>query len=386
MSEEERGKMQKILFVATVPSTIKAFSLEFMKFLRNRGYDVSAATAEGSEADDIRKEGFRCHEVGFSREIAPRADLSAFRALKSIMSREKFDLVHTQTAKAGFIGRLAARKARIPLVVHTSHAWPFHPLSSLLKRRFYLALERMAASWCDAIIVDTEAVKRYGVSCAVCRSEKIHRIYMGIDTDRFFPYSAKKNEKMKRDLGISRDKTIIGTISRLVPDKGIETLLACARGLKDNKDIVFIIGGEGPLRERFEREVYTYGLQDKVIFTGNLEDVVPYLNVFDIFCLPTLREGFGVIFAEAQACGTPVVASLIPPLKKVVRDGLTGILVPPGDTKGFIRALKELLEIPVRERMGRCARKHVKDNFASGEVNEATLDLYRRLWGVKKGE
>lgn len=377
--------MKKILLAATVPLSLKAFSLglSFMEFLRERGYDVAAAAGPGSEAKSIRRAGFSFYEIPIPRKIRPFSDYVALRRLTDIICKERFDVVHTQTSKAGFIGRLAAHKTGVPLIIHTAHNWPFHPLLPFPIKRFYLTLEKKAARWCDALIVDTNAVKNYGIELGVAPKEHIHRIYMGIDLKRFRQYSHEEKLEWRGKYGISPHKIVIGCIARLVADKGIETFLACARELKDNDNLIFILGGEGKLRKYFERRVEEYGMRDKVIFTGHLDDVVPYLNMFDIFCLPTLREGFGVIFAEAQSCGVPVVGSDIEPLKEVIVDGVTGKRVPANDVRGFVDALRMFFDPKVRQEFAQAARRHIEDNFALQDIYEQTLALYRTLWEQK---
>ncbi|RKY40904.1 MAG: hypothetical protein DRP85_07635 [Candidatus Makaraimicrobium thalassicum] len=378
--------MKKILLVSTIPLSLKVFSLglSFMEFLRDKGYDVHAAGGGGREAECIRERGFPYHEIFIPRQIRPLSDLKAFVSLARILKKERFDVVHTQTSKAGFIGRLAARMAGVPVVVHTAHNWPFHQLLPFYLRYFYLMLERLAGHWCDALIVDTRAVKQYGMQCRVIPEEKIHQVYMGIDCARFNEYTREKKLEVRRSLGIGPEKIVIGAISRLVPDKGIETFIDCARRLKDRDDLFFVVGGDGELREQCERDVEASGLRRKFTFLGHLDDVVPYLNAFDVFFLPTLREGFGVIFAEAQACGVPVVASDIGPLREAVDDGETGLLVPPGDTRGFVDALLRVCEPQERARMSLQARQYVRNNFAVSDIHEKTRRLYQTLWDARE--
>lgn len=378
--------MKKILLVSTIPLSLKAFSLglSFMAFLRERGYEVAAAAGLGADAEAIRREGFSFYEIPIPREIRPLSDYRALRKLRDIIRRERFDVVHTQTSKAGFIGRLAAKKAGVPLIIHTAHNWSFHSLLSFPIKHFYLMLEKKAAAWCDAIIVDSKAVRKYGLQLRAAPSDKIHQIYMGIDIKRFREYPAQEKANWRKRFGISPDKIVIGCIARLVPDKGIETFLACARELKDNNNLVFMLGGDGELRDSFERQVRQDGIDKKVIFTGHLDDVVPYLNMFDVFCLPTLREGFGVIFAEAQACGVPVVGSDIEPLREVIADGVTGKRVPVNDVKGFADALRMFFDSGLRHKYGQAARRYVEDKFSQEKIHEQTLALYLRLWEEKQ--
>ena len=375
--------MKKILILATIPLSLKAFSLDFMKYLRDKGYEVHAAAGEGSDSEIIKKEGFTYHEILISRNINPVLDFKAFKLLKNLMKEESFDLVHTQTSKAGFIGRFAAHSAGVPAIVHTAHNWSFHALLPSWQRKFYFFLEKKAAKWCDAIIVDTKAVREYGLKFGVVSPEKLYQVYMGINTDRFLPFDQERKNKTRQSMGIGLGKTVVGSIARLVPDKGVEMLIECAREMKDAKDVIFVLVGDGGLRASFENKVAEYGLSDKFIFTGHIDDVVPVLNTFDVFCLPTLREGFGVVFAEAQACGVPIVATRIPPLKEVVQDGVTGYLISPYSAESFADGIQKLFDEKRREEMSQEARRFVQDNFDIKNINEKTFAIYERLWKDK---
>jgi len=375
--------MKKILLVSTIPLSLKVFSLGFMEFLRDKGFEVEAAGSPGEGSEYIRAQGFRYHEIPISRRINPGSDFKSLCLLEEVFEKGKFDIIHTQTSKAGFIGRLAGYRKKVPLVIHTAHNWACHDLLPAWQKNFYLMLEKKAAKWCDAIIVDTKAVRDYGLKLKIAASDKIHQIYMGIELDRFREYKPEDKMAQRQKYGINPNKIIVGTIARLVPDKGIETFLACAQQLRDNKNLVFMVGGDGELRNDFEKEVQKAGMKDRFIFTGHLDDVVPYLNMFDIFCLPTLREGFGVVFAEAQACGVPVVASDIGPLREVVIDGVSGRLVPVNNVKEFSNTLGSLLDPNLRNKYAQAARKHVQNNFDINKINEQILALYKQLWEQK---
>lgn len=372
--------MKKILFITTIPLTIKAFFLDYMKFLKEKGYAVEAVSGEGGEVEFIKKQGFVYHIVPMARNISPIKDYKTFIQLKRLIKKGKYDLVHTQTSKAGLVGRLAARSSGKAIIVHTCGGWPFHHLLSRPVRFFYILLERLAAMWCDAIIAVSEKVGKEAVRFNTAPPKKIFQIYNGIDLKRFYPYDIEKRERFKKTLGIPQGRKIIGCISRLVPDKGIEIFLGAARELRGNNDLVFVLGGDGPLREKFERSVLEWGLKDKVIFTGHLEDTVSCLNTFDIFCLPTLREGFGVVFAEAGACGVPVIASDIAPLDEIIKDGYTGILAPAGDVNAFVKAIERLLDVRIRKEMGIHARQYIEEKFNAEDANRKMFDLYRKLW------
>lgn len=376
--------MKKILFFSTIPSSIKEFSLDFMKYLRSQGFIVEAAAGVAKQTEYIRSQGFVCYDFQIPRGIDPIGDYNAFRAIRKIIREGHFDVVHTQTAKAGFIGRLAAYLEKVPLIIHTAHAWPFHPYLAKWKKYYYLYLEKIAAKLCDAIIVDTKTVQEYGNVFQVASSEKVHQIYMGIDLERFCSCSEDEKKLQKKYLNLPSEKIIVGSIARLVADKGIEVLIECANRLQNNPDFLFILLGEGELRPVFEKQIKDRGLENKFILAGYINDVSVYYRAFDIFFLPTLREGFGVVFAEAMSSAVPVIASDIEPLNnEIILNGTTGFLAKPDDVETFTRNLQKLLDSTLRRKMGEASRDHVAKNFNIHKINQQTLELYQHLWNKK---
>ncbi|MFH1776603.1 MAG: glycosyltransferase family 4 protein [Candidatus Omnitrophota bacterium] len=374
------SKLKKILFISTIPLSLKAFSLPFMVFLRNKGFKVEAASGAGQEVQDIEKAGFRFHEINIPRGINPINDFRAYRCYKKLLTGADFDLVHTQTSKAGFIARKAAFDAGVPVIVHNVGGWPFHPFLPALLRYFYLTLEKKAAHWADALILVSKAEMEYGLRFKAAPAGKMYQIYNGIDLQRFFPYEASRKRDLRAKYGIASEKIVVGCIARLVEDKGIETFLAAAKELKNDNRFIFILGGEGHLRGNFERFVFDNKMKGKVIFAGYLNDTASYLNMFDLFCLPTRREGFGAIFAEAQACGVPVIASDIPSLREVILDGVSGKLLPPDDVSGFANAMRFFNDGQIRQKFAEAGRRHVEDKFALTNIHEQLFALYSMLW------
>ncbi|NQT50001.1 glycosyltransferase family 4 protein [Candidatus Kuenenbacteria bacterium] len=376
--------MKKILFFATIPASIKEFSLDYMQFLKSKSYEVEAAAGVAHQTEYVRSQGFKCYDFEIPRGIDPLGDWKAFRAIYKIIKQGNYDVVHTQTAKAGFIGRVAAKLNKVPLIIHTAHAWPFHPFLSKPLKFYYLFLEKFCAKLCDNIIVDTKTVRDYGLQNKVTKTTKIKQIYMGIDTEKFHPLEQTEKQKLRNDLNISQDKIVIGSISRLVEDKGIEILIACAEKLKDKDNVLFLHLGEGPLRSQFKKQIKTAGVEHMFKLLGYKNDVLPFYNIFDIYCLPTKREGFGVVFAEALACEVPVIASDIAPLNnEIIVNGETGLLCKEKDVDRFTEAISKLFDPNLRQKLGQNGRKYIYQNFNINKTNQQTLDHYRHLWQTK---
>src|SRR2546427_6865480 len=277
--------------------------------------------------------------------------------------------------------RVAARLAGTPIIIHTAHAFPFHPYLSVPVRAAYVIIERWAAGLADLIMVDTESVRADGLRYGIVRDPaKLVTVPMGIDLKKFSP-SPQGPANLRAALGFGPSDRVVGTVARLVPDKGVECFLRmAARVLTGRSDVRFLIVGDGPLRPELECLADSFGVRAKVIFTGHRTDVPALMEAMDLFVLPTLREGFGVVFAEALAMGKSTIGSRIGPVAEVVEDGVTGYLVAPDDPEQFAKRTLELLGDDAKRRsFGEAGRRRVEKLFTEERMCETTEQHYRRL-------
>lgn len=374
-----------ILEMSTESSVQMAFIVPLAQHLRKQGHQVVLACSDDpgeagqSFVETLRRMGFEVLVIPMKRTIAPWSDLRAMVALYRHLRRRRFDVVHTQTAKAGVIGRIAAFLAGVPVIVYTAHAFPFHEYLSPWRTGLYALLERLASLLCHAIAVDSECVRSRGLAFRIAPPEKIRVIPMGIDTERFDPgrYRAER-AAVRAELGLRADATVIGAVARFVPDKGLDTLLR-ALGLlaKRFPDVQCLLVGDGPLRDDLRNLSRTLDLEGRIVFAGYRTDIPRVLSVLDLYMLPTRREGFGVAFAEAMSMEVPVIASRIPPLDEIIVDGQTGVLAAVGDAEAFARAAEPLLAgSDLRMKMGRAARRRVIERFEQSLMCRA----YERLF------
>jgi glycosyltransferase involved in cell wall biosynthesis len=379
-----------ILEMSTESSVQVAFILPLAQHLRKQGHQVVLACADDpgeagqSFVELLRRQGFEVQILPIRRHISPFLDLWSVLKLYRYLRRRRFDVVHVRTAKAGMIGRLAARLARVPVIVYTAHAFPFHEYLSPWRIRLYALLERFAARLCDVIAVDSECVRARGLACKVAAPDRIRVIPMGIDTERFAPAKYRANrESIRVELGLAPGSTVIGAVARFVPDKGLDTLLQAVSMLgKKFPQLQCLLVGDGPLRQELGNLSGRLGLDRQVVFAGYRTDIPRLLAAMDLFMLPTHREGFGVAFAEAMSMEVPVIVSRISPITEIIVDGRTGVLAEVGDPEAFARAAAPLLEHPeLRQRMGQAGRRHVIERF------EQTLmcAAYERLFLERAG-
>jgi glycosyltransferase involved in cell wall biosynthesis len=318
------------------------------------------------------------------REIDLKRDLKALVQLIRLYRDLEVDIVHTHTSKAGILGRLAGRLAKVPVVIHTVHGFAFTAPLPKWQRQLYIALEKMAGRWCDALIFISKPLMAEAGKLGIGDPKTYAYIPSGIDTKAFQNGNNNGNRELKRRmLGLTDHVPIIGTVSRLVKDKGLELILEAAAQLKA-KGLKFhmVWVGDGPMRAELERLAQKLGVADRFSITGMCTDVPAWLSCFDIFVLPTMWEGMGRVFLEAQAAGIPVIGTKVGGVPDVVRDGETGILIQPNDAKTLAETIELLItNTELRRQMGIAAAQ-----FASNEQFQVEFmvrkieEVYEQAW------
>lgn len=314
------------------------------------------------------------------RDVHPLKDLIALFKLYCLLKKEKFDIVHTHTAKAGVLGRIAAWLAGGAKVIHTSHGHNFYGYFGSVKSRLVIMVERLLTRITTKLTTLTELETCDLDSYNVARPEKVVVINSGLELDLYREVDIDSVQK-RNELNVSRDTVLAGMIGRLEPVKGPEYFVEAARLVKERfPQAEFLIVGEGSLRHALESRCKELSISDKTSFTGWREDIPEILAILDIVVLPSLNEAVGRILIEAGACGKPVVASRVGGIPEVIRDNETGILVPPRDVTGLANALTSLLENRGRRlTMGEAARDWVDDKFTASRMVERFSSLYTEL-------
>lgn len=385
------GPRPRVLHVCTNLLTAKTFIAPVARYLADRGYEVAVACSPERVPEDpdlsVGKEIAGCpfYPVPIPRGIHPLRDLRAAYLVHRLIRDFHPDIVHAQNSKAGVLARVAARLAGTPVIVYSAHGFPFHSYLDPVRRWAYVLIERWACRFTDMILVETESIREYGMRCRVVRDpSKLVTVPMGVDLKKFCP-SSLRPDNLRRTMGFTPEDLVIGTVARLVPGKGLECFLQMAGRIREVRpDVRFLVVGDGPLREDLGRFAKTLGLSREVVFTGHRKDVPALMEAMDLFVLPTLREGFGVVFAEAMAMGIPVIGSRIGPVAEVVEDGVTGYLLPPERPDLFADRALELLGNEDRRRaFGNAGRLRVERYFDETRMLKTIEGHYRELLAFK---
>jgi glycosyltransferase involved in cell wall biosynthesis len=311
--------------------------------------------------------------------IDPRTDLRALRALESLLCGGRFDVAHTHTAKAGALGRMAARRAGVPRIVHTYHGFPFHEFQSRGRRGAYVAIERRLGRITDVALCVGTAVAVDAVRLGLIAPDRVRTIGVAVDCPpgQDVPARAPQSrERARRALGLPAGAAVVGAVGRLTYQKAPEDFLAAMRRL-GRPDVIGVWVGGGELAARISRLA---GLQPDapVVLAGERADVTEILPAFDVFALPSRYEGLPTAVVEAMVCGIPVVATAVNAVSDVVVPGVTGLLVPPGRPDLMAGAVRYLLDRPaVAALMADAARARLGGRFGKQALRDALAAAYQ---------
>jgi glycosyltransferase involved in cell wall biosynthesis len=337
---------------------------------------------EGSLVDRARAvEGVYREVPDLIRPIHPLRDYSACRFLKKHFLETRPDIVHTHSGKAGFIGRMAAADAGVPLIIHSIHGPSFGPFQSWLKNVLYIRAEKMAASRTHHFITVADAMTRTYLDAGIASPEKYTRIFSGFPLGEY--EKAENDDQLRRKLGIQNNDFVVGKIGRLFRLKGHEDLFRIAPALVDAiPEIKFLLIGGGEWEGRFRRMAAKMGLSDNFIFTGLVppESIPSLVGIMDLLVHLSLREGLPRALPQAQAAGKPVIAYDCDGAGEVCRDGRSGYLVPPGDLESLKELIIRLYESPdLAFKFGSQGRDFVLENFSVDRLVEEQYRLYNDL-------
>jgi glycosyltransferase involved in cell wall biosynthesis len=344
-------------------------------------YEVWIATAKAYELwERAERGGVRMFALNkFKETIAPLADLLVLWQLIRLIRRERFTIVHTHTAKGGFLGRIAARLCRTPVIVHTFHAFSFHEHMSRLRRFAYLKLERMARSKTHKYIAVAPQVAREAVEWRLAEPGRVTVVPSAVDLD---DVPTGEDPAGRRVIGVPHDVPLIGTVGRICFQKAPLDFVRMADIVRRSvPEARFVMIGDGPMSDDVRVEADRLGVE--IIMPGFRDDALKIAASFDVFVMPSLYEGLGRSLTEALACGRPVVASAVNGVPDLIIPGSTGLLTSPRDPEGVARCVEWLLYHPEEaEAMGRRGRTAVRALFHPTVMCRAIDDIYRGLLGL----
>ena len=368
----------KICQVCAVDFTLKRLIVPLVEAQLKQGHIVKSVCSFGGHLDDLKRIGYEIEVIPIARNLSPIKGLVSIWRLFLFFRRESFDVVHVHTPVAAFLGRIAAFFARVPFVVYTAHGFYFHDDMPFLKRWLFICAEIFMRPLTDLLFTQSSEDALNAISLNIMNKNRIFDIGNGVDTKKFDPFVIYESDAFD----LPENKLVIGMVSRLVEEKGIVEFLEAAKKLAlDQPQVYFLlvgsrlpsdydssVNGAIDLAEQF--------LGDRLILTGEREDIPALLASMDIFCLPSWREGMPRSIIEAMMMGLPVVATNIRGSREEVVAGETGFLVPVKDIDRLHEKLEYLVNNPkVREEMGQSGRVRAMRLYDEGVVINRQLDL-----------
>ncbi len=384
----------RVLQLCAVDFTAYHFLLPLMRAQREWGFEVELACAPGVFVPAIQAEGFPVRAVPISRSKNPLKLIQGYRGLRKLFKTADYTVVHVHTPVAALLGRPAARRSGVPLVLYTAHGFYFHDRMSPLVRAVYIALERWAQRKADFLFSQSEEDLQTAVACKIAPLDRAMTIGNGVDLQKFRPDLLRVDERaeVRAGLGIKPGEgPVVTMMGRLVREKGyLEFLKAWAKIRERFPNARAVVIGEAlpsehdRSAEEIHAKVNEFHLADCVIFAGLRRDVPRLLAASDLFVLPSWREGMPRSILEAMASGLPVIASDIRGCREEVVDSRTGRLIPPRDADALADALAELLASPdLRKKVGEAGRRRAEEFFSEEMVIEKQKKVYRRLFADK---
>lgn len=354
----------------------------------DRGHEVTLITGppigpEGSLLERAMQYGYRVEIVDeMRRSILPVKDFRTYRLLVRRLKELAPDVVHTHSSKAGILGRRAARRAKVPAIVHTIHGLAFTASTSRWVNRVYKMLERQAAPITDKIICVADAMRDQSLAANIGKADQYITIYSGMETQPFL-HPPTPREEIRRQFGLREEHVAVGTIARLFHLKGHEDLLDIAPQLCAKfSSLRFLWIGDGLLRAEFERRIDAMGLKDRFILTGLVppQRIPELTGAMDILVHPSRREGLARALPQGSLAAKPTITYDIDGAKEAVLDGRTGFVLPPFDKHKLSEAITVLMDDPSRRRiMGEAGRAFALDRFDASVMVNSLEKVYQQL-------
>jgi glycosyltransferase involved in cell wall biosynthesis len=355
--------------------------------LRRRGWEATLVSGPPTPGEGTLQPALAACPDGLTllpslvRPVHPWFDLRALRQLTRLFRRVQPDLVHTHSGKAGLLGRVAARRAGVPLIVHTVHGPSFGPFQGWWANTLFRFAERWAARCTTHFVTVAHSLTRQYLAAGIGRESQFTRILSGFALEPFL--AARPDAALRRQLGLASQDFVVGKIARLFKLKGHPDLIAAAPALaRECPRLKFLLVGDGPWRSSLERQVRESGLAERFVFAGLVEpERVPALvGVMDALVHLSSREGLPRAVAQALAAARPVVVYDCDGANEVCLDGETGFLIRPGDREQFSRRVVELAHDPALcQRLGHRGQELVRAQFALETMVDELERLYRRL-------
>ncbi|KAF1085946.1 putative glycosyltransferase EpsD [Sporotomaculum syntrophicum] len=379
-------RVPRVIHVTTIGITSYRALLAQCQLFREKGMEIGFVFSPSPEKNLLQSLRFPVKEIYMDRNIKPLSDAKAILKMFHYFKAVKPDIVHTHTSKAGVVGRIAAKMAKVNYIVHTVHGFPFHQGMPKLKFFVYKQIEKSMARITDIMLSQSQEdiinARELGIKP---RSGNLIHIGNGVNLDEFCParYSLDRRQQIRESLAIKEYNPVITMIGRVNREKGYHDLVEALRQINDMPWQALFIGPDEGFLTNLKKQIDDAGLQQRILLLGQRSDISDLLAITDVYVLPSYREGLPRSLIEAQSMGIPCVATDIRGCREVILAGSTGYLIKPGDSRSLSEVLRKLLlDDRLRLKMGSAGRTRMQLYFSETEVARKVMAVYERLLGA----
>ena len=368
----------RILHVAQAAGGVDRYIRMLLKYLDKEKFENILVCSQDFHEEDYRGLVDSFEQIEMTRAIGSN-DLKAIKEVRALIKKYNPDIVYAHSSKAGAIARVADIGLKNHCV-YNPHGWAFNMRCSAKKKAMYTAIEKIAAPFCDKIICISEAEKQSALNKKICRDDKLQVIFNGVDIEAY--ENGVRGTVTRKDLNIPVDAFVVGMVGRMSPQKAPDIFVEMAKQVKDVvPNAHFIIVGNGKQEDEIRRYAEDNGFADSLHITGWVDNPMSYVELFDVACLLSRWEGFGLALPEYMMAGKPIVASRVDAIPNIIRDGENGLLVEVDDALETSEAVLQIYwENGLRDRLVAQGIEDAHNRFNARRVSEEHGKLFESLY------
>lgn len=370
-------KKIKIIHVAQAAGGVDRYIRMLLKYLDKEKFENILVCSQDFHEEDYRGLVYSFEQVEMTRAIGGN-DLKAIKEVRALIKKYNPDIVYAHSSKAGAIARVADIGLKNSCV-YNPHGWAFNMRCSAKKKAMYTAIEKVAIPFCDKIICISDAEKQSALDKKICREDKLQVIFNGVDIEAY--ENGVHGAVKRKDLNIPEDAFVVGMVGRMSPQKAPDVFVKMAERVKDKvPNAHFIIVGNGNQEAEIRKYAEDNGFSDSLHITGWIDNPMSYVELFDVACLLSRWEGFGLALPEYMMAGKPIVASRVDAIPNIIRDGENGLLVEVDDAAEASKAVLRIYqEDELKDRLVTQGMEDVHNRFNARRVSKEHGKLFEQI-------
>lgn len=372
----------RIMHIAQAAGGVDCYIRMLLKYLDKDKFENILICSQDFLEEDYKGLVDSFEQIKMTRAIGGN-DLKAIKAVRNRIKRYNPDIVYAHSSKAGAIARVADIGLK-NCCVYNPHGWAFNMRCSAMKKVMYTAIEKIAAPFCDKIICISDAEKQSALEKKICKDDKLQVIFNGVDIDSY--ENGVHGAVKRKELNIPDDAFVVGMVGRVSTQKAPDVFIKMAKLVKDKvTNAHFIIVGNGNQEVEIIKYAENNGFSDSLHITGWVDNPMSYVELFDVACLLSRWEGFGLALPEYMMVGKPIVASSVDAIPNIIRDGENGLLVEVDDAVGASKAVMRIYqEDGLKDRLVAQGLLVVHKKFNARRVSEEHGKLFEKLYITKE--